>query len=371
MTDSLRILQLIETGGPGGAETVYANVCAGLRDRGHAVHCLVAPGSWLPDEMRRRGLHPEPLVGSGAFDVAMIRRLAQLMRDERIDVVHAHLFDGAVYAALAARLAGVPCIATLHGQVDIKRGGWRGRLKRLLFSRSVSALVVVSKALGRDVAPMLSLPVAQVEVIPNGVERRSSTPSSPPTDESSGEDAPRIIAIGNIRRPKNYPLLIEALYRLRQRMPSVQLDIVGQPDREGLFTTLQQQVASLGLGDAITFHGFVGDPSALLARAHVFVLSSSQEGFSLATIEAMLAGVPVVATRSGGPEEILRQGETGVLVPSGDADALAGALEQVLTDQTMAERISAAAEAEASARYSLDTMVGSYEALYRRVSGRR
>jgi glycosyltransferase involved in cell wall biosynthesis len=364
----LRILQLIETGGPGGAETVYATVSAGLRDRGHTVHCLVAPGSWLPDEMRRRGLPPEPLVGNGAFDVAMIRRLARLMRGERIDVVHAHLFDGAVYASLAARLAGVPCVATLHGQVDIKRGGWRGTVKRQLFRHTVSALVVVSRALGRDLAPLLPLPASRVHVIPNGVARREAASSRCTTGAREENAPPRLIAIGNIRRPKNYPLLLDALHRLRRQLPDVQLDIVGEPDREGLYDALLAQVAALELSEAVTFHGFVADPSALLARAQLFVLSSSQEGFSLATIEAMLAGIPVVATRSGGPEEILRDGETGVLVPSGDAEALAGALGALLTDRALAGRLATAAEADAAVQYGLDTMLDRYEALYRHLA---
>lgn len=371
MADRLRILQIIETGGPGGAETVFATVSAGLRDRGHAVRCLVAPGSWLPDEMRRRGLEPEAFVGSGAFDMAMIRGLAARVREERIDVVHAHLFDGAVYASLASRLAGVPCVATLHGQVDLNRGGWRGALKRLLFGRSVSALVVVSQALWRDLAPLLSLPPARVHVIPNGVARRSAAPAPVASGSEKGEAVPRLIAIGNIRHPKNYPLLLDALHVVRQRLPGVQLDIVGEPDGDGLYAALQARVLRLGLSEAVTFHGFVHDPSALLARAAVFVLSSSQEGFSLATIEAMLAGVPVVSTRSGGPEEILRDGETGLLVPSGDPDALAGAVVRLLTDPTFAARLAEAAVADASVRYSLDTMVDRYEALYHQLLWRR
>lgn len=368
MTRSLRILQVIETGGPGGAETVFANVCTGLQQRGHDVHCLVAPGSWLPDEMRRRGFTPIPLVSHGAFDVALLRLLHRTIREHRIDIVHAHLFEGALYSALAARLAGVPCVATLHGQVDLKRGGRRGAIKRWLFSRTVSALAVVSDALGRELAPLLSLPPARLHTIPNGVLRRTAVPvTAPRAGEAPSPPAGgvrRLIAIGNIRQPKGYPVLLDALHRLRQSVPRVHLDIVGEPDRHGLYDALQEQVSSLGLSDAVTFHGFLADPLPLLSRADVFVLASSQEGFSLATIEAMLAGIPVVATRSGGPEEILRHGETGLLVPVGQPPALAAALQQLLDDPTVGGRLAQAAQQDASARYSLDTMVGAYERLY-------
>jgi glycosyltransferase involved in cell wall biosynthesis len=117
----------------------------------------------------------------------------------------------------------------------------------------------------------------------------------------------------------------------------------------------------------VTFHGFVADPTPLLTQADAFVLASSQEGFSLATIEAMQAGVPVVATRSGGPEEILRHGETGLLVPVNDAAALADAIGLVLHDPALAERLTAAAREDAVRRFSLDAMVSAYEQLYRQL----
>ena len=360
----LRVLQVIETGGPGGAETVFADLSAGLRERGHTVQCLVAPGSWLPDTLRERGLSVEPLVSGGAFDVALLRSLIALIRRERIELVHAHLFEGALYAAMAAQLARIPSVATLHGQVDVARGGWRSAIKRRIFGASIGAVVTVSDALRRDLAPVLPLPAHRLLVVPNGVAMRPWSSVSPRT---AAQRTARLIAVGNIRAPKNYPLLLEAVALLRQSVPTVHLDVLGEPDPGGLFAALQAQVEALGLHGAVTFHGFVADPTPLLMQADAFVLASSQEGFSLATIEAMQAGVPVVATRSGGPEEILRHGETGLLVPVNDAVALADAIGQVLRDTALAERLTAAARDDAVRRFSLDSMVSAYEQLYRRL----
>ena len=368
----MRILQLIETGGPGGAETVFATLSSGLVERGHAVTALVGEGNWLPAEMARRKIPTTLLTRGGAFDRPLLAQIRRTIRDEQIDVVHAHLFEGAVYASLAARLEGVPSLTTLHGQVDVQRGGARARVKQWLFSRSTRCVACVSDALRRDLQDALRLPPSRLRVIPNGVVRGSPRPADAPTMRTSARTGStrQLIAIGNIRQPKDYPTLLAAVAVLRAQAVDVHLHIAGQPDGDGLFESLQRQAQALEVASHVTFHGFVADPMPLLAQADCFVLSSSKEGFSLATIEAMLAGVCVVATRSGGPEEILRDGETGLLVPVGDPASLAAAIRRVIEDRTLATQLAAAALADATQRFSIDRMVSDYERVYREVTGR-
>ncbi len=296
-----------------------------------------------------------------SIDLALLQFLRTQIRASDAQVVHAHLFEGALYAALASRLEGVPCVATLHGQVDVARGGLKSRLKQRLFRSAVRHVVAVSEVLRRDLQSSLAIPAERFSVIPNGV---------PVSDaRADRDDAPsrprRIIAIGNIRRPKDYPTLLDALALVRERVPDVHLDIAGQPDRDGLHESLQEQARTLHLDEHVTFHGFVSDPTELLRRADCFVLSSSQEGFSLATIEAMLAGVPVVATRSGGPEEILEHEVTGLLVPVRNAQELcAGICRILLDDQQLARRMAGNAAVVARERFSESAMVQAYETLY-------
>lgn len=361
-----RILQVIETGGPGGAETVFARLSSGLVEQGHAVRGVIRDGSWLPGELKRRGLPFSFFPQGGSFNVAAVRELRALIRAHAIDVVHAHLFDGAVYASMAARSLGVPCVVTLHGQVDVARRNWRMALKHRVFTACVDRVALVSDALRRDLSGELGVSAARQVVVHNGV------PVPPAlTQGSANEDVKRVLAIGNIRAPKNYPLLLEALVGVREQLPRVELHIAGEPDRGGLQQQLEQQVRQLRLEDVVTFHGFVADPSALLNMADVFVLASSKEGFSLATIEAMLHGVPVVCTRSGGPEEIVRDGDTGVLVPVNDASALRDALLGVLRDPEGGRAMAERGRADAAARFSLAHMVARYEALYEEVIGPR
>ncbi len=357
----MRILQIIETGGPGGAETIFAGLADSLVKRGHTVTCMTGEGSWLPHEMTRRALPASLIENRGALDLALLSRMRQTLRQQRIELVHAHLFDGALYAAIAARLEGVPCVATLHGQVDVARHGLKAWVKQRVFAHAITCAVTVSASLQQDLRGALRLPDAKLRVIPNGIERQFRARVD---DASDALTAPRLVAVGNIRQPKDYPTLIEALGIIRATFPDVHLDIAGEPDRDGLFVALKAHVAARQLESHVTFHGFLADPAPLLARADCYVLSSSREGFSLTTIEAMLAGVPVVATRSGGPQEILRDGETGLLTPVGDPVALAAAVLRMLQDRTLAMQCRLSAQTDAASRYAMSGMVTAYEQLY-------
>jgi glycosyltransferase involved in cell wall biosynthesis len=362
----MRILQIIETGGPGGAETVFANLATGLRDKGHHVHCMVGDGTWLPAELRSRGLTPEILVSQRAVDFSLLQSIRAAIRRERIDVVHAHLFDGAVYASLAARCEGRRCVTTLHGQVDVTRNGWRGWLKRQLLRRNSDVIIAVSDALRSDVSTILNLPASKARVVYNGVQLPGVDFDLEPDFISTNRgESRRIVAVGNIRRPKNYPLLLEAFSRVRRVLPNATLHIVGQEDQDGLYESLVARTERHDLAGTVVFHGFLSDPRRVLLEADAFVLASTQEGFSLATLEAMLARVPVVATRCGGPEEIIRHGETGLLVPVDDSGALSTSLLRVLGDRELALQLTEAAYRDASSRFSVESMVESYLHVYR------
>jgi glycosyltransferase involved in cell wall biosynthesis len=172
------------------------------------------------------------------------------------------------------------------------------------------------------------------------------------------------VAVGNIRRPKNYPLLLQAFSLIHAREPRARLSIVGQEDTEGLYESLLAQARQLGIAEHVTFHGFVANPDTILASADCFVLASSQEGFSLATIEAMLSGVPVVATRCGGPEEIVQHDVTGLLVPVNDAHALSAAVLDLFSQPERGQTLRERAFADATGRFNVAEMCRQYERLY-------
>lgn len=361
----MRILQVIETGGPGGAETVVVELSDALRQRGHETHAIVGGEGWLAATLRSRGVPVSMHRSRRALDADTIRFLTGAIRRERIDVVHAHLFSGALYAGVAGALTRTPVVITLHGHADIKDSGARMRIKRWVLRHTAARAVFVSHTLERDLAPALRLPSGQTAVISNGVRVGTRVERDA---RSSAADAPQLVAVGNIRQPKGYPVLLDAVQLLRAEFPNVRLRIAGQSDKGPIMAGLEAQVARLGLERHVEFLGFVSDPSALLREADCFVLASYREGFSIATIEAMLAGTPVVSTRSGGPEEILTDGETGVLVPPSDPAALAAGIAGVLRDRPRTAAMVARAYDSAASRYGLSAMVDAYEELFTRVA---
>ena len=209
---------------------------------------------------------------------------------------------------------------------------------------------------------MLGLPARRLHVVHNGVP-------IPPRPMQALAEGARIVAIGNVRRPKNYPLLLRAFAEVRRTHPHATLEIAGQASGDALDAELTAVMTDLALERSVTLHGFVANPAPLLQGARCFVSSSTKEGFSLATIEAMLSGVPVVATRSGGPEEILTDNVTGLLVPVSDVEALATGMRRLLDDRALAHRLADAAATDARQRFSIDAMVGAYEEIYRAMLG--
>jgi glycosyltransferase involved in cell wall biosynthesis len=207
----------------------------------------------------------------------------------------------------------------------------------------------------------------QARVIPNGVELASSrTPAASNLRETLhlAPTTPLLGAIGNVRASKGYHVLLQAFATVRATIPEARLVIAGQY-HGSLGDHLLELRARLGLDDAVTFLGFRDDVREILEAIDVFVLSSLDEGFSLATVQAMASAVPVVATRSGGPEEIIGDSKAAVLVEPGDATSLARAVIELLTDREQARALGAAARRRVEGRYSLERMLDAYEELYR------
>jgi glycosyltransferase involved in cell wall biosynthesis len=366
----MRVLQVIETFGPGGAETVVRHVAQGLRQAGHETVTVVGGAGWLTEALAHDGL-PWMVAPPSArgFDLPWLRALRAAVRTHRPHVVHAHLFGGAVYAALAARLERVPVVVTLHGAHDLPPRGASLALKVALLRWTGARLTTVSAALADEAAAWLGWPRVAMAVTPNGVPAPSaSAPARGDVQGAGADGAPRrLVALGNIRQPKDYPMLLEAVARLRDwpaPLPPFVVEVAGAPDGIGIYEGLLAQRAALGVEPLVRFAGFVDDAPGFLAGAHGFVLSSQREGFSLATVEAMLAGVPVVATRCGGPEALVEDGVTGTLVPPGDPAALAEALAALLQDPAAAAVRASAARTTARAHHTAEAMVGRYLALY-------
>lgn len=360
--------------GLGGAEAQVLRLARGAREAGRRVLVVSVPSSPLLDAARDAGVEPVALNVSGARAPLAAWRLARLLHEERVAVLHTHGFLSSVVGRLAGRLARVPTVSTVHCEPH----------STLTFDRSVSARVAqpVRDALERvtsrwayrvvAVAPVVErglreIEVAQdrIEVIENGVDLGAL----PVVPSRLGETASPVVgSVGRLEAVKGYGDLLEAAAILRrERGDAVRFALAGDGSE---CDELRRRAAVLGLAeDAFAFLGYAEEPVAVIASLDVFVAPSLSDTTNLALVEAMALGKPVVAAAAGGLSDVV--GEAGLLAAPGDPGALAAAIGSLLDDPSGARRLGRAAAERARERHDARAMVAAYLRLYERAEGAR
>jgi glycosyltransferase involved in cell wall biosynthesis len=364
------------------------DLAQGQRARGHAVRVVAPHDAGLPlaetmdgVEIRRfrygrdaqetlayRGTMADAVLRSWAARWrlvallgAMRRAVRQAVREWQPDVVHVHWwFPGGL--ALWPGHVGAPAVITSHGTdlFLLDRAAPLRWLARRVFARS-RAVTVISAPL-RARVEALGVPAQRIAVAPMPTAEAAALPRRPVPG--------RLLFLGRLTERKGAQVAVAALHELVAGGSDVHLRIVGDgPER----AALEAQVRSLGLEARVTFAGAV-PPQAVpreYAEAELFLMPAltdwkgEQEGFGLVLIEAIRAGLPVVASASGGIADIVRDGETGLLVPERDSAALAAAVRRLRADPVLAARLAAAAQADVAARFSAASIAAAYESVYR------
>ena len=272
---------------------------------------------------------PARLLLVPPFLVAYLVATFRQTRALRPDVLHAHWwFPGGVVAAIASRVTGTPLVVTLHGSdVHIaERPGLR-TLARLTLRRA-RIVGVVSEALRRDASALLDVPTDKLVVL------RMPVQMPVPSSIGAPPDPPplRLVAVGRLAREKGYGVLLDAL----QQLDAVELDVFGDGPEAA-----QLRAQAAPLGDRVRFHGVRtrAEIAETLVRAHALVAPSLREGLGLVALEALALGRPVVASGIGGLVETVTHGDDGILVPPGDAGALADALRRLPLPSPKAEAV--------------------------------
>ena len=320
------------------------------------VVCLEEPGVWGARFVELNA--PVDCVASvRRGQVGRIHRLAQHLRDIGADIVHTHNVKAHLSGALAAGLARVPVVlSTKHGRNFPTRP--LGRLANRLACRVCANLVGVSAdcaAIWHDVERASP---EKISVITNGIDVTAF-----PVSFQAGEGPARAVSIARLSAVKDPVTLLQATRLVLVREPEFRLDLVGDGP---LRSQVEQAIVTLRLGDRVHLHGYVDDVRGVLAGASFFVLASTSEGVSLTLLEAMAAGLAVVATRVGGNPEVVAHGETGVLVPPGAPDALADAMLWMLRQPHARERMGRLGRRRVEDRFHVRRTVEAYEELYLR-----
>lgn len=358
-----RVLLVITLAEVGGAQTYVASLLPALSEHfdvavaAHGEGPLRAAASsggvrFIPLKHVRRPIKP-------LRDLAGLVELVRLLRRERPQILHASSSKAGVLGRLAGFAARVPIrIFTVHGWAFAAYSGRASSLYRWA-DRLMSPLTTVTICVSENErATGLEAGTCRAErtvVIRNAVDVA--------TAPRARHDAatPRIVAVGRLKPPKDCLTLVRALAALPSGL--FEALIVGDgPDRGAL----EAETRRLGLAERVRLAGERGDVPALLAASDVFVLSSASEGLPVSVLEAMAAELPVVASAVGGMSELVVNGETGLLVPPGDANELAAALGRLIADRDLRRRFGAAGRARAEGLFDLRAFRGAHVELYRR-----
>jgi glycosyltransferase involved in cell wall biosynthesis len=362
------VLHLSSSSGPGGAEAVVANVASGLdASRYRSVVCLFRDG-WLRQRCEQLGLETHVVRMSGMLDLQWLQQCHRLLRTRDVGVIHAHEFGANAYGTLVGRLARVPVVATVHGRSYYADCG-RRRLAYRVVSRAAT-MVAVSADIKRFIVERTGVSAARVHIVHNGIDVPRPVPAAERerlrTALGIRPGAPLVTVVGSLYDVKGHRYLLEAAPAVLAACPDTVFLIVGRGEREA---ALREQAQRLGLEAAVRFLGFREDVPALLAISDLFVLPSLSEGLSIAVLEAMAAGKPVVTTRVGGNPELVLDGQTGLLVESADARGLAAAMTRILTDPREARRLGDNGRCRVADRFTMAAMIRAYQDLYDAAGG--
>jgi glycosyltransferase involved in cell wall biosynthesis len=360
VTDGV-VLHTQKVAGISGSEAHLLQLLPDLRARGWDVRFLMLhedePGAWeFAGELRTCGVPLDDVRLRADVDPIAFGEVVSYLARARPRILHTHLVHADVYGQLAGSMTRVPLrLSTKHGFNEFREGRWFG-----IADRSVGSLahvhIAISQGLAQYLAETEGFEEQRFEIVHYGIAASGSA-------EPYGGADPRLLCIGRLIPIKGHLVLLRALAQARTRVPNLTLDVAG---RGPLAPALQAYARELGLTDAVRFLGFVSPVDAAIEGTAIVVVPSLGEGFGMVALEAMERARPVIASAVGGLPEIVADGETGLVVPPGEAEALAEAIVALAGDLPRAAAMGRVGRTRALAEFTPERCVERVEALYER-----
>lgn len=368
----LRVAHLIDSLSIGGAERMIVTFARQFRREAFTLEvCCLQEAGPLAQEVETEGVPVSVLGQRSNYDPRVLPRLIRFLKRGQFHIVHTHMFDADFWGRLASLAVRVPIrVSTIHSTYFEYK--WKNILADRMLAPYTDHFVAVSRTAMSFTRNNVTIPEEKIAWIPNPVSAELFVNPTIPEEEldhfcttwSIDRAAPIIGTIGRLSQEKGHVYLLEAAQRVVERMPAAQFIIVGEgPLRE----TLEAQVRRRGLTHRVVFTGVQKNPLICYRLFDVFVLPSLWEGMPLVLIEAMMGGVPVVATSVGGVQETLAHEKTGLLVPPKDPEALAQAILGLLKDHSLQSMLAKRARDFAVSTFDAPIIVEQYENLYTRL----
>jgi glycosyltransferase involved in cell wall biosynthesis len=301
------------------------------------------------------------------FDWRCARQLGRLFAAEGIKIVHAHQYTPFAYS-LATRLFGrrPPVLFTEHGRFYPDHRSWKRKWFNKTFTESRDRFVAVAESVRQALVRNEGLPPERIQIVHNGISLEpmanwSADRRNVRRELGVSDDTFLVLQVARLDPIKDHKTAIRAVARAAELNPRIYLAIVGDGREKA---AIEQEVQSHSLGDRIKMLGQRNDVTRLLAVADAFLLTSVSEGLPVTIIEAMAAGLPVVATGVGGVTELVSDGASGLLAPAGDAEGLARALVKLASDAKLRNELTSRAKREAETDFSEDRMILDYDRIY-------
>lgn len=365
-----RVLYLTTDSKMGGTERVIYNLARAFHGTDFDVHAasLKGPGE-LQSLLAMAGVPATNLNMTSRLDIPVIARLRRLIREFKPDLLCTYLFHANHLGRIIGRLSGVPRIITVQESVDAWRR-WPHNLVDRVTSRLVDRFIANSMAVRQRFHEFSGVATDRVEVIHNGIDLEpfrapdSHRRAAVREDLGLGDDEVAFITVAHVNPYKGHGHLVEAAADIVKTHPQARWLFVGSGRAD---EGVRKQIQGSGLQEQVRMLGVRNDVPDLLNAADVFVLPSLWEGCPLSILEAMAAGLPVIASHVGGVPELVRQGESGLLAGPGKAADLARAMQALLDDAVLRSRMGRQGRVRALAEFGIEHQAARTRDLYNQV----
>jgi glycosyltransferase involved in cell wall biosynthesis len=352
----MKIAHVVDSMEIGGAETLVSQMCHLQREQGHdpSVFAVLTLGP-LGERMRKEGFSVQPHIGRHLPDAT--RNFFQLFKELQPDVVHLHNPTPTVYAAMAARVAGVPSIITTRHSLVARPRRMIVELKYAFAACFCDWIVGICDATTNNIKSIHSVPERKIVRVYNGAAslKRVVQEQWPPKTGFT------LVYVGRLEPVKNHALLLNAFRAALSSMPGLRLWMVGDGSERAM---LESMAKELGIASQVTFWGQQLDVAPFFFAADAFIMSSKSEGLPMSLLQAFSLGLPAIVTNVGGMAEVVRMAQAGITVPVTDPAGMAAAMLRMASSDAERTQFSTNAVTAFHANFTLQRMVDAYIFLY-------
>jgi glycosyltransferase involved in cell wall biosynthesis len=354
----MKIAHVVDSMEVGGAETLVSQMCRRQREQGHnpCIFAIAKLGD-LGEQMRNEGFAVQPDVGKHLADVTW--QFFRIFKDSKPDVVHLHNPTPTIYAAMAARMTGVPSVVSTRHSLVAPPHNMVAELKYALAGIFCDWIVGICEATANNIKSIRSVPARKIVRVYNGAVPLVRAPK----DKWPAKSGFTLVYVGRLAPVKNHALLFNAFRAAHSSMPGLRLWVVGDGSER---KALEDLAIELGIAAEVTFWGQQLDVAQFFSAADAFIMSSKSEGLPMSLLQGFSLGLPAIVTDVGGMAEVVRLGNAGFTVSATDPSDMASAILRLASNEADRTQFSKNAETAFHTRFALDTMVDAYMELYRK-----